>query len=207
MSTPTITKYILEVRPLGVSPFRRVLIFNPVAGRYESFYLGRGKWFTAHRRNDDRPVFGGGIKGATRINDKTWVEKQAKAFKRKGFATRVTAVKLRKYKHLTGDLDARPELLDALDKLGAKLGHEINIVSGARTLDEQKFLYHLYQIGKGNLAAYPNANAPHIRGIASDAYINGVPLAKVKGARALASKLGVHFPVTGEPWHAELINP
>ena len=38
-----------------------------------------------------------------------------------------------------------------------------------RTLEEQRRLYNLYKAGKGNLAAYPNANAPHIKGVAMDA--------------------------------------
>lgn len=39
----------------------------------------------------------------------------------------------------------------------------------SRSLAKQRELYNRYKAGKGPIAAYPNANAPHIRGVAMDA--------------------------------------
>lgn len=44
-----------------------------------------------------------------------------------------------------------------------RAGVRFHLNSGKRTLSEQAYLYRLYQQGIGNLAAYPNPNAPHIR--------------------------------------------
>ena len=96
--------YRLEVRPLTLNPFRKVTIWNSKTESYESFSLKRGKYFTAHQRmSDGRPVFAGGP-GTNRLNSKAWVDAQAKAFKKKGFATRIETVQYALFPHLTGEL-------------------------------------------------------------------------------------------------------
>ena len=70
------------------------------------------------------------------------------------------------------------------------------------TRAEQAELYRRYQNGTGNLAA-PPGQSNHEHGDAADAYINGVALANVAGAREAAQRLGLHFPVGGEAWHVE----
>ncbi|MCW2924535.1 MAG: penicillin-resistant DD-carboxypeptidase [Thermoleophilia bacterium] len=105
--------------------------------------------------------------------------------------------------HVTGktaNLD--PELLSRLDALGQQLGKPIDIISGNRTFAEQSQLYAAYRAGHGNLAA-PPGHSNHEHGAAADAYVGGVALANVPGARDAAQRLGLHFPVGGEAWHVE----
>jgi len=98
------------------------------------------------------------------------------------------------------DLD--PVLLQRLDALGRKLGKPVDIISGNRTRAEQADLYQRYLNGTGNLAA-PPGQSNHEHGAAADAYVDGVALANVPGARDAAARLGLHFPVGGEAWHVE----
>lgn len=76
-----------------------------------------------------------------------------------------------------------------------------DIPSGYRSYAEQKRLFLLYQAGQGNLAAEPG-KSNHERGKAADAYIRGVPLGAA--ASEECAYWGIHFPVRGEKWHAEL---
>ena len=133
--------------------------------------------------------------------------KAAKKFARKrGWAVTVKRSVLDLYPHLTGDTDCHADLLTALNAVAEDLGVSIHIASGLRTLDEQKHLYALYLAGRGALAAVPNVNAPHIRGIAADCHINGGNMLawNPKRVRAACEKHGVCFPVPGETWHASL---
>lgn len=100
----------------------------------------------------------------------------------------------------TSGLD--PELLRRLDAVGRELGAKIDVISGHRSYDEQARLYAAYQAGTGNLAAKPGTSN-HEHGGAADVYVNGVALADVDGARAIAARHGLHFPVGGESWHVE----
>ena len=95
-----------------------------------------------------------------------------------------------------------PQLLQRLDALGRELGQPIDVISGNRTYQEQAELYQKYLNGTGNLAA-PPGHSNHEQGAAADAYVNGVALANVPGAREAAARLGLHFPVGGEAWHVE----
>ncbi|MCW2920588.1 MAG: penicillin-resistant DD-carboxypeptidase [Thermoleophilia bacterium] len=100
----------------------------------------------------------------------------------------------------TAGLD--PELLQRLDAVGRELGAKVDIISGQRSYEEQARLYAAYQNGTGNLAAKPGTSN-HEHGGAADAYVNGVALADVDGAREIAARHGLHFPVGGESWHVE----
>ena len=105
--------------------------------------------------------------------------------------------------NVTGKTDGLdPELLRRLDAVGRELGAKIDVISGHRTYEEQARLYAAYQAGTGNLAAKPGTSN-HEHGGAADVYVNGVALANVDGAREIAARHGLHFPVGGEAWHVE----
>lgn len=76
----------------------------------------------------------------------------------------------------------------------------ITINSGFRTRAQQQKLYDDYRAGKGNLAAKPGGSN-HEHGLACDlGYQNE---ATRRWVQANAARFGLHFPVKGEPWHAE----
>lgn len=103
-------------------------------------------------------------------------------------------------------------LLRKLNRVARRRRRIIRIVSGRRTYRQQLALWNAWLRHRdfggppANLAAYPNANAPHIRGVAADC---GVVDAKgryrslgldAKAAR-LARDAGLAAWVPGEPWH------
>ena len=104
------------------------------------------------------------------------------------------------YAGLTGDLDFSPALGMALSRMAIKSGVPIYVQDGGRTMAEQAILYQRWLNGTGNLAAAPNANAPHIRGIAADI----TPGSEVFGN--IAGRFGLGFTVPGESWHIELLS-
>jgi uncharacterized protein YcbK (DUF882 family) len=107
-------------------------------------------------------------------------------------------------KWVTGDTKGLdPTLFGKLAQLGEQLGTPVHIASGFRTLAEQKVLYAKYKAGTGNLAAKPGTS-DHEHGNAADVSIHGTSLSNDPRAKALAAKLGLVFPVHGEPWHVEL---
>jgi hypothetical protein len=88
-----------------------------------------------------------------------------------------------------------------------KKGVRFSVTSGHRTLAEQQRLYDLWRAGKGNLAAFPSNNAPHIRTGRPDHAIDFGPdpqsvqrLLKYLNSRALGGRLTV----PGEWWHVEV---
>lgn len=97
-----------------------------------------------------------------------------------------------------------PLVTSRLDEVARELGKPITVISGWRTNHEQSELYRKYLAGTGNLAAVPGTSL-HEAGRAADAYVDGVALASVPGARRIALAHGLHFPVGGEPWHVELV--
>ena len=77
-------------------------------------------------------------------------------------------------------------------------------VSGWRTLAQQRYLWDLYQAGKGNQAAYPDKNAPHIRGVAADLSRNGKNIGEYNNIiRYLKHVHGIVLCVPNEPWHLQ----
>lgn len=105
-----------------------------------------------------------------------------------------------RYRGVTGDTDFVPALGNALSSMSRRTGRSIYVQSGRRTLAEQSALYAAYLAGTGNLAAAPNANAPHVRGIAADI----TPGREVFGG--VAGRFGLGFTVPSESWHIELLN-
>lgn len=110
-------------------------------------------------------------------------------------------------KFVVGDTDCERELLTALANVAKDLGVTIYVRQGRRTIAEQQALYDLYLAGKGNLAAKPNANAPHVRGIAADCGVgvdrNGTDIGNYPGARDAMKRRGLCLCVPGEAWHVQ----
>lgn len=100
------------------------------------------------------------------------------------------------------------KLLAKMNSAARAAKRRVRIISGYRTLAQQRYLYNLYKAGRGNLAAYPNANAPHIRGVAADcgtvtkggSYSSAFHDSKFKYE---CQRRGVHAWVPGEAWHLQ----
>jgi hypothetical protein len=86
-------------------------------------------------------------------------------------------------------------------------GVRFRLNSGQRTLGEQQQLYNLYRSGRGNLAAYPNPNAPHIRAGRIDHALDIDMYAGtgIGGFMRWAARQGIRvtLPIRGEGWHGE----
>ena len=101
------------------------------------------------------------------------------------------------------------------DAFGQRFPGCVLLVSdGLRTMQQQQALWEAYQNGTGNLAAYPDPSAPHIRGVALDLRDSwnspGVATGWNERADWLRSNCGRWgFAATGygfssvEPWHYE----
>lgn len=105
------------------------------------------------------------------------------------------------YPNLSGDLDCSKDLLKRLQLVGKDLGKTIHIRSGKRTMGEQ---WSLYNTLGPDIAAYPSATAPHVRGIAADCGIDGINIGAYPGARQVMLKHGVNLRVRNENWHVEV---
>lgn len=104
------------------------------------------------------------------------------------------------------------KLVTRLDTVGRRRRRRILIVSGKRTYSQQLALWRKWQAyrnGSGppaNLAAFPNSNAPHIRGVAADCGTidrHGTYRSLGLDTRAAheARELGLAALVPREPWH------
>jgi LAS superfamily LD-carboxypeptidase LdcB len=104
------------------------------------------------------------------------------------------------YPHLTGDLDASPELLQKLDALAAQRGETFNVTSGLRTVAEQQRLWD-----NRHNNPYPVARpgtSRHQDGRAADVTIRGQAIQTVIGAAELRAAGLV--PLAGDAVHVEL---
>jgi hypothetical protein len=110
-------------------------------------------------------------------------------------------------KHVLGDTDCERDLLTALANVAKDINATIYVRQGRRTIAEQQHLYDLFLAGKGNLAAKPNKNAPHVRGIAADCAVgttrDGANIGDYRGAREAMKKRGLCLCVGGETWHVQ----
>ena len=102
------------------------------------------------------------------------------------------------WRMLSGDLDFRPAVGDALERLAEATNTQIYVREGGRTMAEQQKFWNMYQNGTGNLAAYPSPNAPHIRGVAADISPGRERFSGVAG------RFGLAFTVSSESWHIEV---
>ncbi len=88
-----------------------------------------------------------------------------------------------------------------------KAGCRARLTSGKRTLAEQWVLYRRYRAGVGNLAAFPNPNAPHIR--ARHALDVGPDNRAVTELIGYGARHDIYLrrTVRGEWWHVESSSP
>jgi D-alanyl-D-alanine carboxypeptidase len=104
------------------------------------------------------------------------------------------------YPHLSGDLDANPELLARLERLAAARGESWNVTSGLRTHAEQQ---HLWDNRASN--PYPVARpgtSRHEHGNAADVTIGGRAIQDVISRDELI-RAGIS-PLVGDAVHVEL---
>lgn len=82
-------------------------------------------------------------------------------------------------------------------------GVRFNVNEGHRTLARQTYFWNLYRSGRGNLAAYPSPNAPHIRSGRIDHAIDFWNDSAVMGWLSREG-LQPRRTVRGESWHIEV---
>ena len=104
------------------------------------------------------------------------------------------------YPHLTGDLDASPEILQRLETLAAKRGETFNVTSGHRSIEEQQRLWDNRHSNPFPVAR--PGSSRHQSGRAADVTIGGQPIQNVISAAELrAAGLA---PLAGDAVHVEL---
>ena len=104
------------------------------------------------------------------------------------------------YPHLTGDLDADPEILQRLEALAAKKGMKFHVNSGHRSIAEQQRLWDNRH--NNPLPVAPPGKSRHQSGRACDVSIGGRPIQSViSDAELRAAGL---VPLKGDAPHVEL---
>ena len=104
------------------------------------------------------------------------------------------------YPHLSGDLDANPELLRRLETLAAQRGEQWKITSGHRTTAEQQALWDARATNPFPVAR-PGTSI-HEQGNSADVTVNGRPIQDVVPAAELI-RAGVK-PLAGDAVHVNL---
>ncbi|MGH2947930.1 MAG: D-alanyl-D-alanine carboxypeptidase family protein [Solirubrobacteraceae bacterium] len=104
------------------------------------------------------------------------------------------------YPHLTGDLDAAPELLSRLEQLAAARGERWTVTSGLRTDAEQQRLWESRATNPYPVA--PPGSSVHRSGRAADVTIGGRAIQDVVPAAELRAA-GLE-PLAGDAVHVEL---
>jgi LAS superfamily LD-carboxypeptidase LdcB len=104
------------------------------------------------------------------------------------------------YPHLSGDLDANPELLRRLESLAAQRGETWKITSGLRTVAEQQVLWDNRHNNPFPVARPGTSNHQH--GDATDVTVNGRPIQDVVPAAELI-RAGIR-PLAGDAVHVDL---
>jgi hypothetical protein len=187
-------RWRVNARPKPLSRYRRV----------------DGEWVTNEKRVRVRRVAGKPMAlavvarhGYASLLTEAELEFVRKVAKRNRWTLTETYQPLRipRYPFLAGDLDCNADLLARLNRVGKSLDRVVFVRSGRRTMAEQWALYRKYGSPR---AAYPNANAPHIRGVAADCGIDGLDIGDYPGARAAMRAEGLSLRVAGEDWHVEI---
>jgi hypothetical protein len=104
------------------------------------------------------------------------------------------------YPHLTGDLDANPELLRRLETVAAARGETWKINSGLRTHAEQQALWDARGTNPFPVARPGTSN--HESGNSADVSVNGRPIQDVVPAAELI-RAGIR-PLAGDAVHVDL---
>ncbi len=81
-----------------------------------------------------------------------------------------------------------------------RAGVSLGVVSGFRTMAQQKALYAAYKAGRGNLAARPGYSN-HQGGLSADLNTGGYSSRTYRWLAANARRYGFVNDVRGEPWH------
>lgn len=92
------------------------------------------------------------------------------------------------------------EAFQAMRAAASRDGVRISIVSGFRTMDQQRYLYNLYRAGRGNLAARPGYSN-HQSGLALD--LNTSSGGVLNWLNRNGARYGFRRTVPSEPWHWE----
>ena len=104
------------------------------------------------------------------------------------------------YPHLSGDLDANPELLRRLESVAAARGETWKINSGLRTHAEQQALWDARGTNPFPVARPGTSN--HESGNSADVSVNGRPIQDVVPAAELI-RAGIR-PLAGDAVHVDL---
>ena len=104
------------------------------------------------------------------------------------------------YAHLSGDLDANPELLARLERLAASRGETFEVTSGLRTTAEQQALWDR-RASNPFPVARPGTSL-HEHGNAADVTVGGRPIQDVISRDELV-RAGI-APLAGDAVHVEL---
>jgi D-alanyl-D-alanine carboxypeptidase len=104
------------------------------------------------------------------------------------------------YPHLTGDLDANPELLRRLESVAAQRGETWKITSGLRTHAEQQALWDARHTNPFPVA--PPGTSNHEHGDSADVMVNGRPIQDVVPTAELI-RAGIR-PLAGDAVHVDL---
>ena len=99
----------------------------------------------------------------------------------------------------------RTDAANAFNRMKASAraaGVSLTAVSGFRTMEQQRYLYQLYQSGRGNLAARPGYSN-HQGGVSVDVSTNGAGYSSsaYRWLSNNARRFGFVNDVGGEPWH------
>ncbi len=81
-----------------------------------------------------------------------------------------------------------------------RAGVSLSVVSGFRTMAQQKALYAAYKAGRGNLAARPGYSN-HQGGLSADISTGSYSSRTYRWLAANARRYGFVNDVRGEPWH------
>lgn len=108
----------------------------------------------------------------------------------------------RPYPHLSGDLDAKPEVLRALECIARKIGRNIYVTSGRRSEAEQKRLYDNRHSNPFPVAFCCPCSSQHCLGNAADALVGGVPIQNAVSSATIAS-CGL-YALPGDAVHVQL---
>ncbi len=116
-----------------------------------------------------------------------------------GRPRRITLKSVGNGKLMRSDAAAR---MNAMRAAAKRAGVNLTVVSGFRTMAQQRYLYNLYRAGKGNLAARPGYSN-HQGGIAADIAVGNTSSRAYKWLAAHARAYGFRRTVPSEPWHWE----
>lgn len=107
---------------------------------------------------------------------------------------------------LSGDLDAKVDLMYAIAQVAREIRTPLYIAEGKRSVADQWKYWWAYKRGQGPLAAFPGTSN-HTHGDAADVRrdaARGTPnIGDLPGARVAMAKWGLCLPVPGEAWHVE----